>query len=146
MLRECAFSMLSVFSKRQRSSVNSVRSTRPEVCQALDLLEPYCRPDCIKGFREHLEPHAVANTLEWGAALEGQQQNLRLQFACIYRCVRALLIRQIGRLGTRYIRSGKDPAIMTEIERLKAELEKMLPEWNYFRRPRDPTLPERRSS
>ena len=116
----------------------------PDVRQALDLLKPYCRRDCIQGFRHHLEPHAQRNTLEWGPALEGQQQNLRVDFNCIYKNVRVLLIRRIGQLGTRCIRSGKDPSIMAEIQRLKAELERMPREWNYFRLPRDPELPDRR--
>ena len=35
------------------------------------------------------------------------------------------MVKQLGLLGRSYLRSGKDPAIKVEINRLNAELEKM---------------------
>jgi hypothetical protein len=50
-------------------------------------------------------------------------------------------MRRIGQLGTRYIRSRKDPAIMTEIERLKGAIGKMPPQWDILRPFREAKLP-----
>ena len=67
----------------------------PEVRQALDLLDPLCKPTWhVAGFRSQLNPHAGQQPHE----LEGQQQMLRVYFSGIYTCVRELLAAQIGKL------------------------------------------------
>ena len=97
------------------------------VKEALDLLDPYCRPTWfIEGFRNHLRPDKG----QFGPEFEGQQENLRVNFGGIHANVRHLLISRIGRLGARYCKT-KDPAIKVEIDRLNAELAKLPAKWNF---------------
>ena len=99
-----------------------------EVREALDVLEPYCRPEWrITGFRDHLQRH---DDFGAGPGAEGQQQNLRVYFGGIHDSVRKLLSAQIGRLNYGY-RKTKDPALRAEIDRLTAELAR-LPERGEF--------------
>jgi len=61
----------------------------PKVREALDLLEPYCRPEWrVTGFRDHLKAHKEFGLDPNG---EGQQQNLRVYFGGIHDNVRRLL-------------------------------------------------------
>jgi hypothetical protein len=92
----------------------------PEVREALDLLEPYLRPTWyVEEFRNHLAPPR-----EFGPSLEGQQQNLRVKFAGIYRNVRQPLVAHVGRLRYRCYKT-KDRALKAELERLTGELAKL---------------------
>jgi hypothetical protein len=96
----------------------------PEVNQALDVLEPYCRPQWeVAGFRHSLVPCGDS-----GNDREGQQQVLRVYFAGIHDSVRKLLSAQIGRLNYRY-RKTKDEAVNAELDRLTAELERLPERW-----------------
>jgi hypothetical protein len=73
-----------------------------DVREAFDLLDPYCRPTWyVDEFRNHLAP-----CREFVPSLEGQRQNLRVNFAGIYRIGRRLLAAKIGRLRFRYKRSS----------------------------------------
>jgi hypothetical protein len=101
----------------------------PEVREALDLLEPYCRPEWrVTGFREHLTRHE-----EFGPGGEGQQQTLRVYFGGIHDNVRALLSAQIGK--TRYLyRKKNDAALKGEIDRLTAALEALPEKWKFVER------------
>jgi hypothetical protein len=101
----------------------------PEVREALDVLAPYCRPEWrTAGFRDHLKPQE-----EFGPSGEGQQQNLRVYFSGIYSNVRQLLQTRINGLETRY-RKTNNPARKAELDRLKAELERMLERWKFLPR------------
>jgi hypothetical protein len=105
----------------------------PEVREALDLLDPYCRPTWyVDEFRSHLACHH-----EFGPSLEGQQQNLRVNFAGIYRNVRRLLATQVGRLRFRCNKT-KDPALETELDRLTGELAKLPERWEFAARKNNP--------
>ena len=98
----------------------------PEVREALDLLDPYCRPTWyVEEFRNHLAP-----CREFGPSLEGQQQNLRVNFAGIYRNVRRLLAAQVGRLRFRWNKT-KDPALGAKLDRLTDELAKLPERWEF---------------
>ena len=104
----------------------------PDVKEALDLLDPYCRPTWfIEGFRNHLRPGKG----QFGPEFEGQQQNLRVNFGGIHADVRHMLISRIGRLGVRYCKT-KDPAIKAEINRLNAEFAKLPTQWAFVSRSR----------
>ena len=104
----------------------------PDVKEALDLLDPYCRPTWfIEGFRNHLRPDKG----QFGPEFEGQQQNLRVNFGGIHANVRHMLISRIGRLGARYCKC-KDPAVRAEIDRLNAELAKLPTQWAFVSRNR----------
>ena len=98
-----------------------------EVREALGLLEPYCARWQVEGFRNHLRPSAGGS----GAALEGQQQVLRVYFGGIYRSVRALLQLRINRSVIQYTRS-QDEAIKAELDRLTAELAKLPERWEFY--------------
>jgi hypothetical protein len=101
----------------------------PEVREALDLLDPYCRPTWyLDEFRSHLAP-----CCEFGPSLEGQQQNLRVNFAGIYRNVRRLLTAEVGRLRFRYNKT-KDPALGAKLDRLTDELTKVPERWEFASR------------
>ena len=101
----------------------------PEVREALDLLEPYCRPEWrITGFRERLKRRE-----EFGSGGEGQQQVLRVYFGGIYDCVRERLALQIGKLNYRY-RKTKDAAVKGELDRLTAELAGLPERWEFVER------------
>jgi hypothetical protein len=101
----------------------------PEVREALDLLDPYCRPTWyVDEFRSHLAP-----CHDFGPSLEGQQQNLRVNFGGIYRNVRRLLAAQVGRLRFRYSKT-KDPAFEAELDRLTDELAKLPERWEFSAR------------
>jgi hypothetical protein len=101
----------------------------PEAREALDLLEPYCRPSWrVKGFREHLIRHE-----EFGPGGEGQQQNLRVYFGGIYGNVRELLVGRIKRLESRYAKT-KGAALKAELDRLTAELNTLPERWNFVDR------------
>jgi hypothetical protein len=92
----------------------------PEVNQALDVLEPYCRPEWkVVGFRHSLDPCGESR-----ADREGQQQVLRVYFAGIHGNVRKLLSARIGTLDYRY-RKTHDHAVKAELDRLIAELERL---------------------
>jgi hypothetical protein len=96
----------------------------PEVNEALDVLEPNCRPEWrVTGFRHHLKAHDG-----FGNSGEGQQQNLRVYFGGIHDNVRKLLSALIGKLNYRY-RKTKDNVVKAEVDRLTAELEKMPERW-----------------
>ena len=100
----------------------------PEVRQALDLLDPLCKPTWhVAGFRAELRPHAGQQPHE----LEGQQQILRVYFTGIYTCVRDMLAAQIGKLNYRY-KQKNDPAVKAALDRLTAELEKLPEEWKFY--------------
>jgi hypothetical protein len=101
----------------------------PEVREALDVLTPYCRPEWrIAGFHEHLKPIE-----QFGPSGEGQQQNLRVYFSGIYSNVRQLLQARVTALETRY-RKTRDAAVKPELDRLKAELERLPERWNFVSR------------
>ena len=101
----------------------------PEVREALEMLEPYCRPEWrIKGFREHLK-----RDQEFGSEGEGQQQVLRVYFGGIYESVRKLLSAHIAKLVDRY-RKTNDPAMKVEIDRLTMELSALLETWLFVDR------------
>jgi hypothetical protein len=69
----------------------------PEVTAALDLLEPYIRPEwLIPQFRHNLERVAQPHV---DVAREGQQQVLRATFPGIRDCVRVLLEIRMDRLA-----------------------------------------------
>jgi hypothetical protein len=96
----------------------------PEVNQALDVLEPYCRPEWrVAGFRHSLEPCGDS-----GNDREGQQQVLRVYFAGIHGSVRKLLSARIGTLNYRY-RKTRDQKVKAELDRLTAELERLPERW-----------------
>jgi hypothetical protein len=98
----------------------------PEVNQALNVLEPYCRPEWrVAGFRNSLKAHGDS-----GNDREGQQQVLRVYFAGIHDSVRKLLSAQIGTLNYRY-RKTKDEAVKAELDRLTAELDKLPERWEF---------------
>ena len=98
----------------------------PEVREALDPLDPYCQPTWyVDEFRNHLAP-----CHEFGPSLEGQQQNLRVNFAGIYRNVRGLLAAKVGRLRFRYNKT-KDPMLAAELNRLTDELAKLPESWEF---------------
>lgn len=100
------------------------RIDTPEVNQALDVLEPHCRPEWrVEGFRHSLEPHGDS-----GNDREGQQQVLRVYFAGIHGSVRKLLSAQIATLSYRY-RKTHDQAVKAELDRLTAELERLPERW-----------------
>lgn len=102
----------------------------PDVREALDLLDPYCRPTWyVDEFRSHL----AAPCREFGPSLEGQQQNLRVNFAGIYRNVRRLLSAEVGRLRFRCNKT-KDPALEAELARLRDELAKLPERWEFSAR------------
>jgi hypothetical protein len=99
----------------------------PEVREALDVLAPHCRPEwLVAGFRSSLK----RIPMEFGPGGEGQQQNLRVNFSGIYRNVRQLLQRRVAQLETQQRRS-KDAAVAAELNRLKAELERMPARWDF---------------
>jgi hypothetical protein len=52
---------------------------------------------------------------EFGPSLEGQKQNLRVNFTGIYRNVRRLLAAEVGRLRFRCNKT-KDPALGAELD------------------------------
>ena len=66
-----------------------------------------------------------------GADLEGQQQNLRVNFGGIYGAIRALLHAQIGKLGAKYAAS-KDETVKAELDRLTAKLTKLPERWEFY--------------
>src|SRR6266403_3966127 len=79
----------------------------PDVKEALDLLDPYCRPAWfVRTFRDSLQRGMNYIGLP---EFEGQQQMLRVQFAGIYRNVRQLLIARLGRLGAKYCKTKDFP-------------------------------------
>jgi hypothetical protein len=99
----------------------------PEVREALD---PYCPPTWyVDEFRSHLAPCRESV----GPSLEGQQQNLRVDFAGIYRNLRRLLAAEVGRLRFRY-NKRKDPALGAKLDRLTAELAKLPERWEFVAR------------
>ena len=101
----------------------------PEVREALDVLEPYCRPEWrVKGFRHHLKRGE-----EFGSIGEGQQQNLRIYFDGIHDNVRQLLSAQIGKLSYRY-KKTKDLAVKAELDRLTAEFAQLPERWEFVDR------------
>jgi hypothetical protein len=96
----------------------------PEVNQALDVLESYCRPEWrVADFRHNLNPCG-----ESGVDREGQQQVLRAYFGGIHENVRTLLSAQIGMLIYRY-KKTHDETVKAELDRLTAELEKLPESW-----------------
>jgi hypothetical protein len=98
------------------------------VQEALDLLDPYCRPAWyVDEFRSHLAP-----CREFGPSLEGQQQNLRVNFAGIYRNVRRLLAGEVGRLRFRCNKT-KDPALGAELSP-SDKLAKLPERWEFAAR------------
>jgi hypothetical protein len=98
----------------------------PEVREALDLLDPYLRSTWyVDEFRNHLAP-----CHDFGPSLEGQQQNLRVNFAGIYRNVRRLLAAEVGRLRFRWNKT-KDPTLRAELDRLIDELAKLPEQWEF---------------
>jgi hypothetical protein len=100
----------------------------PEIRTALEVLQPYCRPPWrIDGFRDHLQPH------DKGPEREGQQQVLRVYFAGIYDNIKGLLSTRIKRLNYQYEKT-KDAVAKQELDRLKAELERLPERWEF--RPR----------
>jgi hypothetical protein len=96
------------------------------ILRAFDLLGPYCRPTWyVDEFRNQLAP-----CHEFGPSLEGQQQNLRVNFAGIYRNIRRLLAAQVGRLRFRWNKT-KDPAVKAKLDRLTEELAKLPERWEF---------------
>jgi hypothetical protein len=103
----------------------------PEVNEALNVIERYVDTEWrVRSFRDHLDRHPQTSSVASDGS-EGQQQNLRVHFGGIYRCVRAAMIVQLSRLTRRYLRLNKDPAIKAEIDRLNTELEKMPVRWRF---------------
>lgn len=99
----------------------------PEVREALGVLEPYCRPTWyVDEFRNHLAPCRESV----GPSLEGQQQNLRVNFAGIYRIVRRLLSTEVGRLRFRCNKT-KNPALAAKLDSLTDELAKLPERWEF---------------
>ena len=97
--------------------------------EALDTLEPYCRPEWrIQGFRENLK-----RDQEIGSSGEGQQQVLRVYFGGIYESVRKLLSAQIAKLVDRH-RKTNDSAVKVEIDRLTIELAALHETWLFVDR------------
>jgi hypothetical protein len=102
----------------------------PEVREALDVLDPYCRPTWyVDEFRSQLAPCRES----FGPSLEGQQQNLRVNFGGIYRNVRRLLVAEVGRLRFRCNKT-KDPALKAELDRLAGELKNLPERWEFVAR------------
>jgi hypothetical protein len=100
------------------------------VREALDLLDPYCRPTWyVDEFRSHLARCRESV----GPSLERQQQNLRVNFGGIYRNVRRLLAAEVGRLRFRYTKT-KYPALGAELDRLTDELAKLPERWEFSAR------------
>ncbi len=98
----------------------------PEVREALDVLAPYC----TAGMENHRFPRPPkAGRTVWSYG-EGQQQNLRVYFGCIYDNVRQLLQTQIDRLETCY-RKTKDGAVKAELDRLRKALEGLPERWKF---------------
>jgi hypothetical protein len=77
----------------------------PEVRTALDLLEPLCRKQewIVRQFRGDLQRPTDPFAMERRA--RGPQRVLPVSFSGIYRNVRWLLDRQIGRLGGRWYKT-----------------------------------------
>ncbi len=106
------------------------RIDTPEVHEALDAVERYIDTQGhAKAFRHHLDRTPQPFSLG-GEQGEGQQQNLRVNFAGIHAAVRYAIDQRLGRLGSRYLRT-KDEKIKAEIDRLNAELARMPARWEF---------------
>jgi len=91
----------------------------PEVRAALELLEPYIRPQwLIRQYRNHTSD----------VALEGQQQVLRATFPGIRNAVRILLEVRMDRLALKF-HETKDLRVRDEIYRLCREPIKLDEPW-----------------
>ncbi len=100
---------------------------RPEVREALDVLERYVSPEYpIRDFRKGL---FLPNRRPF--YLEGQQHDLNHSFGRIHRSVRELLARRIKELSGREIKTTDQKA---ELERLSAELERLPAKWAFMPR------------
>ena len=97
----------------------------PEVKNALDLLEPYVRPQwVIPQFRHN----ALEHNGDSYAAREGQQQVLRATFPGIRNCVRELLGVRTDALARKF-HETRDMAVKDELERLLKEYGKLEEPW-----------------
>jgi hypothetical protein len=91
---------------------------------------PYCPPTW---YVDEFKSHLASCRESFGPSLEGQQQNLRVNFADIYRIVRRLLAAQVGRLRYRCTKTT-DSALKAELDRLAAELERLPERWEFVAR------------
>ena len=97
----------------------------PEVKNALELLEPYVRPQCIiPQFRHDALEHNGDNY----AAREGQQQVLRATFPGIRDCVRELLGIRADALARKF-HETHDMKVKDEIDRLLGKYGKLNQPW-----------------
>ena len=102
------------------------RSTNtPEVKSALDLLEPYVRPQwIIRQFRHN----ALEHNGDSYAARGGQQQMLRATFPGIRDAVRELLAIRADALARKF-HETYDMTVKDELERLLKEYGKLKEPW-----------------
>ena len=97
----------------------------PEVKSALDLLEPYVRPQWIIPQFRH---HALEHNGDSYAAREGQQQVLRATFPGIRYSVRVLLEGRMDSLARKF-HETHDMKLKDELERLLKEYGKLKEPW-----------------
>jgi len=97
----------------------------PEVKSALDLLEPYVRPQWIIPQFRH---HALEHNGDSYAAREGQQQVLRATFPGIRYSVRVLLEVRMDSLARKF-HETHDMKLKDELERLLKEYGKLKEPW-----------------
>jgi len=97
----------------------------PEVKSALDLLEPYVRPQWIIPQFRH---HALEHNGDSYAAREGQQQVLRATFPSIRYSVRVLLEVRMDSLARKF-HETHDMKLKDELERLLKEYGKLKEPW-----------------
>ena len=97
----------------------------PEVKSALDLLEPYVRPQWIIPQFRH---HALEDNGDSYAAREGQQQVLRATFPGIRYSVRVLFEVRMDSLARKF-HETHDMKLKDELERLLKEYGKLKEPW-----------------
>jgi hypothetical protein len=105
----------------------TISTNTPEVKSALDLLEPYVRPQWIIPQFRH---NALEHNGDSYAAREGQQQVLRATFPGIRDAVRELLGRQADALARKF-HETHDMAVKDELERLLKEYGKLGEPWSF---------------
>jgi hypothetical protein len=98
----------------------------PQVREALDLLEPYIRPEwAIPQFRHH-----IGRVREIGYEREGQQQVLRPTFEGIRDSVRDLIGKKMDALA-RQFHQTHDMKVKEEIERLAKDYGALREPWRF---------------